>query len=310
MPLGSLCMAGPTKPADLTLVVILGVLFPESVSMSICLSVGCFCMKGFGHGEGSLFVCNSSSCPGVKAESIDLPTESADCDWSSGLQPSPCVQCAVCGPGHGGPCPPLHGVFDQLDEEGSMPDSKVAAGVGAEQAQQLLVGEAFSLAVPAGDAVQDEQASSKETGRKARRGFNCGECGQRFRTESGLRDHLASHTEGGPHSCGVCGKEFSRKSLLVRHSRTHTGEKPFKCGECGRAFSVSSDLVTHKRIHTGEKPYKCDVCRKAFSQSSHLVNHKRTHTGEKPYKCDVCGKAFSDSSAFARHKRIHATKKP
>ncbi|XP_034241604.1 zinc finger protein 70-like [Thrips palmi] len=190
-----------------------------------------------------------------------------------------------------------------------MPDSKVAAGVGAEQAQQLLVGEAFSLAVPAGDAVQDERASSKETGRKARRGFNCG--GQRFRTESGLRDLLASHTEGGPHSCGVCGKEFSWKKHLVTHSRIHTGEKPFQCDVCGKAFSQASNLVKHKRIHTGEKPFQCDVCGKAFSQASNLVKHKRIHTGEKPYKCDVCGKAFSDSCNLVRHKRmIHTGEKP
>ncbi|XP_073467360.1 uncharacterized protein [Aquarana catesbeiana] len=140
--------------------------------------------------------------------------------------------------------------------------------------------------------------------------FSCTECGKCFRSKSGLKEHIRTHTGEKLHPCLECGKCFSKKCNLYRHQRYHTGEKPYSCSECGKCFVQESKLVIHQRSHTGEKPFSCPECRKLFSQKANLYKHQRLHTHEKPYCCPECGKCFPQKYNLITHQMSHTGEKP
>ncbi len=102
------------------------------------------------------------------------------------------------------------------------------------------------------------------------------------------------------YECEVCGLVCTTNSGLTQHMRTHTKVRPFMCKFCAKTFAQRSTMRTHVRLHTGEQPYKCEYCHLKFSDFSSYTKHSRTHTGEKPYVCK-CGRGFSQSGNLHRH---------
>lgn len=80
-----------------------------------------------------------------------------------------------------------------------------------------------------------------------------------------------------PFECTICGNRFRQQCHLTQHIRIHTNDRPYQCSHCDKAFKQKSQLNQHERIHTGEKPYQCPLCAKAFPQAGQLYSHKKTH---------------------------------
>jgi len=80
-----------------------------------------------------------------------------------------------------------------------------------------------------------------------------------------------------PFQCTICGNRFRQQCHLTQHIRIHTNDRPYHCSHCEKAFKQKSQLNQHERIHTGEKPYQCHLCAKAFPQAGQLYSHKKTH---------------------------------
>ena len=47
----------------------------------------------------------------------------------------------------------------------------------------------------------------------------CGECGRKFNTPSGLKQHSHVHKTDKPHVCEICDRKYTKRSNLSRHQR-------------------------------------------------------------------------------------------
>ncbi|XP_052122604.1 longitudinals lacking protein, isoforms H/M/V isoform X1 [Frankliniella occidentalis] len=190
--------------------------------------------------------------------------------------------------------------------QGDLDDEELSGGLDADV---LVVLGAHHLAAAATDDLADLAADESGDG-----GFQCADCGKRFRAERTLSRHRRVHNQFRPHKCVTCGSCFTNKSHLTQHIRTHTGEKPFPCAQCGSRFTAKSHLAAHERRHSGERPFQCPVpgCGARFVESSHLHAHVRRHGGERCYKCPAaaCGARFIRRSDLARHRLSHAAERP
>ncbi|XP_013786227.1 zinc finger protein 2 homolog [Limulus polyphemus] len=133
------------------------------------------------------------------------------------------------------------------------------------------------------------------------RRFSCPYCKYSTNKSTGLRNHVAIHTNERPYQCNYCGRGFTEQSSLRKHMLTHTGEKPYACDVCGKKFTQRGHINIHMRIHNKEKPYRCQFCEKTFAYHNVLTRHQKTHSEEKPYKCTYCSKSFKSKSAHQGH---------
>ena len=95
----------------------------------------------------------------------------------------------------------------------------------------------------------------------------CDICGNRYRKEAGLRQHMASaHTEHREYQCRhpKCMQDgkikgFTTKARFLQHQRIHMGIKPFMCKHCEYRSTRSDNVLFHARkVHKIEKPTKKD----------------------------------------------------
>jgi uncharacterized Zn-finger protein len=84
----------------------------------------------------------------------------------------------------------------------------------------------------------------------------CELCGNRYRREAGLRQHMASaHCDLRDYQCFHCGKGFTTHTRLTIHLRIHTGSKPFKCKLCEYKSNRADNVLFHcRKVHKIEKP--------------------------------------------------------
>ena len=88
----------------------------------------------------------------------------------------------------------------------------------------------------------------------------CDICGNRYRKEAGLRQHMASaHSAFREFQCMTCGKGFTTQHRLTQHSRIHTGIKPFKCVSCEYKSNRADNVLFHlRKVHKVDRPTKED----------------------------------------------------
>ncbi|KAF7237291.1 hypothetical protein EYD10_15934 [Varanus komodoensis] len=92
-------------------------------------------------------------------------------------------------------------------------------------------------------------------------------------------------------ACTECGQLWRSGTGLPEDQRIYSAKKPYGFLYCGNSFSQRAGL-DHERAHTGEKPFQRSVFEKGFSQRLKLITHQRIHTGENPCECSDCGKHF------------------
>ena len=95
-----------------------------------------------------------------------------------------------------------------------------------------------------GDSEVKMEISESTNDAKARKQFNCNDCGKVFSYKHTLNWHIIKvHEENNNFQCNICNSSFSQRSQLNVHIESvHRGMKPFKCNECGKGFSHNHTL--------------------------------------------------------------------
>ncbi|KAJ8877736.1 hypothetical protein PR048_022191 [Dryococelus australis] len=158
-----------------------------------------------------------------------------------------------------------------------------------------------------GKEIQKAQTLKNHEMRHAREAgnFECDICKRIFKTKTGLRHHVATHTGEYKFCCDYCGRGFMSRMMMEEHRSKHTKEERYICDVCGRKFSFQSTYWIHRKWHDTPYPYKCNFCGRMFRHSSLLAVHKRKHTGERPYKCSQCSLTFPVGGTLKRHMILH-----
>ncbi|XP_054166626.1 zinc finger protein 510-like [Oppia nitens] len=184
------------------------------------------------------------------------------------------------------------------------------------------------------------------------------ECNRKYVFKSDLKKHyLLTHykPDSKPFVCQICGQGFKRNCILKDHMAIHdvNRQKTYRCQYCDKCFFKSYALKVHQNFrHLLTKTFNCGIndCREMFvstrqrslhRQSVHqmtyalkrqpdrhscqwpgcdyrcatteqLVNHTRVHTGERPYACQwpECNKQFRTKAGYRRHDICHKNLKP
>lgn len=80
--------------------------------------------------------------------------------------------------------------------------------------------------------------------------FECPECEGRYRTRTGLTDHMKTHCDTPQFRCQRCPTVFGSRYMLTKHTRLEHGvEKMEVCLVCGSAFASEQKLMRHMQIH-------------------------------------------------------------
>ncbi|XP_053622477.1 gastrula zinc finger protein XlCGF26.1-like isoform X2 [Plodia interpunctella] len=179
---------------------------------------------------------------------------------------------------------------------------------------------------------------------KSKHGFQCNECGVKFKSKNTLRTHkIRIHGTKREFICDVCSKSFNSKSRLethlARHSTAlasrlsycghcrvqynsvhvyrnhlrnsvHHASTTYPCPECNKKFASKVYWTKHYNFyHLHKSKYKCEICNKLFISNWRLKNHKQKHHGlsrSRDHACDVCGKKFYTLSTLRGHELTHS----
>ena len=145
--------------------------------------------------------------------------------------------------------------------------------------------------------------------------YSCGDCGVKFRTTLGLKEHKESlcekvinYEEESPskspdrrtnkHSCNLCNAALPSTTALLKHLRKAHKHIKFPCYMCGKGYPKETGLKQHITLKHGEprmprtpKPsavvaesrerkFTCEHCRRGFRTESQLKRHLPTHKGD------------------------------
>ena len=129
---------------------------------------------------------------------------------------------------------------------------------------------------------------------------SCTTCGESFKTQEALWDHVPIHTviKQNVLRCSICEKYFRHKWKFQRHVASHEqnmDKLPQSCDQCGKRFPILSVLKIHQK-----------ECRKQFKKTHHLQRHSFSYSAERPFKCDHCDWTFKWKSGLKRHMLVHS----
>ncbi|KAJ8954977.1 hypothetical protein NQ318_000408 [Aromia moschata] len=163
--------------------------------------------------------------------------------------------------------------------------------------------------------------------------FKCQFCGEMFKDEWSLGEHIKHHTGQNKYFCNMCDKICNSSSDLNKHIIEHTfvdskdnmiparpkeDFRNFMCNICDSNFTDAKYLKKHlKEVHfvdsapilDVEKKNVCNICGKRYKQNKDLVMHMRSHTGERPLSCEICHRTFALPSSLHKHRSVHNAEK-
>lgn len=135
--------------------------------------------------------------------------------------------------------------------------------------------------------------------------FICRYCGKSVRD---LYGHERKHKKQAEinnykFACEICGEKFKNQTCLDNHLLRHT--RGYKCAACNLVFTSYRQLTNHKnRMHKASTT--CPICKKLFRSAGAQINqHILTHAGIRPYSCDICSEDFTQRSSLLRHRKNH-----
>ncbi|KAF6716593.1 Zinc finger protein 574 [Oryzias melastigma] len=185
-----------------------------------------------------------------------------------------------------------------IEEEQRSNTEASKATEGNVEAERSAVSDCRVAGVPSSLATSAEASSSSDKG-----AFSCRLCPKTFPSQLQLTHHRRkAHATERSFVCGICGQAFKKQINVRNHIRTHTGEKPFQCSDCGKTFSLLANLMRHTLIHSGVRPYRCDVCHRSFSVASNLRQHSLLHSNAATLTCLDCPATFRTSVKLAAHR--------
>ena len=145
----------------------------------------------------------------------------------------------------------------------------------------------------------------------------CTTCGESFKTQEALWDHVSTHT-GITYPCNVCDKVFPVQELLSRHQAAECTY----CKYCKKYFTSAHVFENHKKTWSHyikmdaesqdkqkcvkENVLRCPICEKSFRQELRLTRHVASHKQNMhklPLSCDQCGKRFPTPLLLKQHKK-------
>ncbi|XP_052803936.1 zinc finger protein 652-B-like isoform X1 [Mya arenaria] len=114
------------------------------------------------------------------------------------------------------------------------------------------------------------------------RQFVCKFCGATFLNKRPLLNHVnVGHFQIKELQCKVCGKHFGTQSGMAQHMITHSDKRPHECPQCGKSFKTRALCDRHKATHSGEGRFQCMVCKTLFWRKDYWRQHMETKHGEK-----------------------------
>ena len=135
--------------------------------------------------------------------------------------------------------------------------------------------------------------------------FQCSMCGEGFRTESLLRDHMKAYHTGITHRCTECDETFMTSWVFALHKQQH--EEQIEYSRC----ETSDGILNHQWglenyvQNMEERRYQCSFCDASFAQNIALIQHELEHEPEVTHQCTMCGKVFRGRLTCELHMRTH-----
>lgn len=121
--------------------------------------------------------------------------------------------------------------------------------------------------------------------------FRCGECNERFMTESRLYLHIKRDHSENKFKCTSCVETFSSQELLDQHvSQEHVKEQ---CPYCDKSMLRASLAFHIKNIHEQQFQIVCEICGKLSNRKeAHRLHYEyeHLHYQQNRFQCDICGK--------------------
>ena len=131
----------------------------------------------------------------------------------------------------------------------------------------------------------------------------CPECGLLTKD---LNKHKAKTHTKLPCDHPGCGQFFKSNALLKNHIQVSHEDKLYYCPQCGKSCQSEYNLDKHiKGVHR-EKTIVCSICSMAFKRKLNLNKHMmNAHIKARPYKCryDGCQVDYNDVSNRNSHEK-------
>lgn len=145
-----------------------------------------------------------------------------------------------------------------------------------------------------------EVNTSEDAYSRAKSYLHCIMCDKDFKTLSGFKYHIKTHTGTKLIDCPYCDSmKFLTSINLNAHLKAKHSNTIYGCKHCDKKFKTLDGYRKHQ--HNREKNHACEFCDKVFYQKCHLYEHMWTHTEFRPYTCEKCNKSFLSKSYLNKH---------